>query len=75
LAKIVENWDHNIDPRFKNALTDLTSAVVARGIHLSVISPRKLPFLCRLFTACGGDLEAEKNAGYAKHPSHLVPML
>ncbi len=36
---------------------DLTSLIAARGIHLSVIAARKLPFFCRLFKSSGGDFD------------------
>ena len=31
--------------------------IAERGIHLSVIAARKLPFLCRLFKSAGGDFD------------------
>lgn len=43
-----------------------------RGINLSVISPRKIPTLYKLFEKAGGDLSTSQTKNYAKDPRHLV---
>ena len=43
-----------------------------RGISLSILSPRKIPALFRLFEKAGGDLTASQTKNYAKDPRHLV---
>ena len=52
-------------------LPDLMAAIRSRGIRLSVFSPRKLPFLCRLFNLCGGNF-SEARSFSAADPTHLV---
>lgn len=43
-----------------------------RGISLSILSPRKIPALFRLFEKAGGDLTLSQTKNYAKDPRHLV---
>jgi mediator of RNA polymerase II transcription subunit 25 len=41
-------------------------------VNLSIISPRKIPALFKLFEKGGGDLPASQTKNYAKDPRHLV---
>ncbi|XP_031341690.1 mediator of RNA polymerase II transcription subunit 25-like isoform X2 [Photinus pyralis] len=50
----------------------LAAILQERGINLSVISPRKIPSLYKLFEKAGGDLSASQTKNYAKDPRHLV---
>ncbi|KAJ8943634.1 hypothetical protein NQ318_005635 [Aromia moschata] len=43
-----------------------------KNINLSVISPRKIPSLYKLFEKAGGDLTSSQTKNYAKDPRHLV---
>lgn len=43
-----------------------------KGVHLSIISPRKIPALFKLFEKSGGDLTSFQTKNYAKDPRHLV---
>ncbi|XP_071442630.1 mediator of RNA polymerase II transcription subunit 25 [Hetaerina americana] len=43
-----------------------------RGINLSIMSPRKIPALFKLFDKAGGDLQASQTKNYTKDPRHLV---
>lgn len=43
-----------------------------RSIHLSILSPRKIPALFKLFEKAGGDLQSSQTKNYAKDPRHLV---
>ncbi|KAJ9601081.1 hypothetical protein L9F63_000816, partial [Diploptera punctata] len=43
-----------------------------RGIHLSILSPRKIPALFKLYEKAGGDLQTSQTKNYAKDPRHLV---
>lgn len=43
-----------------------------KSINLSIISPRKIPSLYKLFEKAGGDLTASQTKNYAKDPRHLV---
>nr|XP_018900911.1 PREDICTED: mediator of RNA polymerase II transcription subunit 25 isoform X2 [Bemisia tabaci] len=51
---------------------NLASELVQRGIHLSVVSPRKIPALFKLYEKAGGDLQTSQTKNYAKDPRHLV---
>uniref|UniRef100_T1HXT8 Mediator of RNA polymerase II transcription subunit 25 n=1 Tax=Rhodnius prolixus TaxID=13249 RepID=T1HXT8_RHOPR len=42
------------------------------NVHLSILSPRKIPAMFKLFEKAGGDLSASQNKNYAKDPRHLV---
>ncbi|KAJ8964091.1 hypothetical protein NQ317_004944 [Molorchus minor] len=48
------------------------SHVFWKSINLSVISPRKIPSLYKLFEKGGGDLSSSQTKNYAKDPRHLV---
>lgn len=50
----------------------LAAVLQERGINLSIISPRKIPSLYKLFEKAGGDLSASQTKNYAKDPRHLV---
>lgn len=39
---------------------------------MSIISPRKIPSLYKLFEKAGGDLNMSQTKNYAKDPRHLV---
>lgn len=43
-----------------------------RNINLSILSPRKIPALFKLFEKAGGDLQSSQTKNYAKDPRHLV---
>ncbi|CAG0886248.1 unnamed protein product [Cyprideis torosa] len=52
---------------------DILSAIKKRGIHLSLISPRKIRGLVRIFEETGGDLTANlQTHNFAKDVRHLV---
>ena len=53
-------------------LEDLTTEIQDKGIFLSVIAPRRLGALLKLFEKAGGDLAGAKEKNYAKDPRHLV---
>ena len=46
-------------------LDDLTTEIQDKGIFLSVIAPRRLSALFKLFEKSGGDLAAAKEKTYA----------
>ncbi|KAK5643320.1 hypothetical protein RI129_007165 [Pyrocoelia pectoralis] len=50
----------------------LATILQERGIYLSIISPRKIPSLYKLFEKAGGDLSTSQTKNYAKDPRHLV---
>lgn len=50
----------------------LAGILQERGINLSIISPRKIPALFKLFEKAGGDLSTSQTKNYAKDPRHLV---
>lgn len=39
---------------------------------MSILSPRKIPAIFKLFEKAGGDLNQSQNKNYAKDPRHLV---
>lgn len=43
-----------------------------QNINLSILSPRKIPAIFKLFEKAGGDLTQSQNKNYAKDPRHLV---
>jgi len=53
-------------------LDDLAMEVREKNIFVSVVAPRKLPALFKLYEKCGGDLKSAKEKNYAKDPRHLV---
>ncbi|KAJ8922602.1 hypothetical protein NQ315_007633 [Exocentrus adspersus] len=50
----------------------LAAILQEKNINLSVISPRKIPSLYKLFEKAGGDLTSSQTKNYAKDPRHLV---
>lgn len=50
----------------------LASLMGERGINLSIISPRKIPALFKLYDKAGGDLQLAQNKNYTKDRRHLV---
>ncbi|KAH0811821.1 hypothetical protein GEV33_010975 [Tenebrio molitor] len=50
----------------------LATILQEKSINLSIISPRKIPSLYKLFEKAGGDLSASQTKNYAKDPRHLV---
>ncbi|XP_050304087.1 mediator of RNA polymerase II transcription subunit 25-like isoform X1 [Anthonomus grandis grandis] len=50
----------------------LASILLEKSINLTVISPRKIPPLYKLFEKAGGDLSSSQTKNYAKDPRHLV---
>ncbi|CAG9766643.1 unnamed protein product [Ceutorhynchus assimilis] len=55
----------------KNA-EQLAAILQEKNINLSIISPRKIPPLYKLFEKAGGDLSSSQTKNYAKDPRHLV---
>ncbi|XP_030748029.1 mediator of RNA polymerase II transcription subunit 25-like isoform X2 [Sitophilus oryzae] len=55
----------------KNA-EQLASILQEKNVNLSIISPRKIPPLYKLFEKSGGDLIASQTKNYARDPRHLV---
>merc|ERR1712106_207986 len=53
-------------------LDDLAMDIRDKNICVSVVAPRKLPALFKLYEKCGGDLKSAKEKNYAKDPRHLV---
>ena len=52
---------------------DIIKKITDKNIFLSVISPRKIPQLIRMFTMSGGDLQKHKDSvNYAKDGTQLV---
>ncbi|XP_054259504.1 mediator of RNA polymerase II transcription subunit 25-like [Macrosteles quadrilineatus] len=49
----------------------LAGVLNERNIHLSILSPRKIPALFKLYEKAGGDLPSQTK-NYAKDPRHLV---
>lgn len=43
-----------------------------RQIHFSILSPRKIPDLLKLYEKAGGDLQLAMTKSYAKDCRHLV---
>lgn len=58
---------------YNGLLTDqLISLFNERNIHLSIFSPRKIPFLFKLFEKANGDLKTIFTKNYAKDARHLI---
>jgi len=53
-------------------LDDLTMEIREKNIFVSVVAPRKIPALFKLYEKCGGDLKSAKEKNYSKEPRHLV---
>ena len=54
------------------SMEELCGLLVEQQVHLSIITPRKLPFFYKLYEKCGGDLAAAKEKNYSRDPRHLV---
>ncbi|XP_023012280.2 mediator of RNA polymerase II transcription subunit 25 isoform X2 [Leptinotarsa decemlineata] len=50
----------------------LATILQEKNINFSVVSPRKIPQLYKLFEKAGGDLSSSQTKNYAKDPRHLV---
>ncbi|CAH1159965.1 unnamed protein product [Phaedon cochleariae] len=50
----------------------LATILQEKNINFSVVSPRKIPTLYKLFEKAGGDLTSSQTKNYAKDPRHLV---
>nr|CAD7574221.1 unnamed protein product [Timema californicum] len=55
-----------------HTVDQLAATLQERGIHLSILCPRKIPSLFKLYDKAGGDLQASLIKNYAKDPRHLV---
>ena len=53
-------------------LDDLAMEIKDKGICLSVIAPRKIPALLKLYEKAGGDMKVAKEKNFAQDPRHLV---
>lgn len=55
-----------------NANTDIQSYFYfQKNVHLSIVSPRKIPILIKIFEKAAGDLSS-MNQDFSKDPRHLV---
>ncbi|XP_033217039.1 mediator of RNA polymerase II transcription subunit 25 isoform X2 [Belonocnema kinseyi] len=55
-----------------HTVDQLAPLLQERNINLSILSPRKIPALFKLFEKAGGDLQSSQTKNYAKDPRHLV---
>ncbi|XP_020293068.1 mediator of RNA polymerase II transcription subunit 25 [Pseudomyrmex gracilis] len=55
-----------------HTIEQLATIYQERNINLSILSPRKIPALYKLFEKAGGDLQSSQTKNYAKDPRHLV---
>ncbi|XP_066601474.1 mediator of RNA polymerase II transcription subunit 25-like isoform X2 [Prorops nasuta] len=55
-----------------HTIEQLATLYQERNINLSILSPRKIPALYKLFEKAGGDLQSSQTKNYAKDPRHLV---
>ncbi|XP_040577143.1 mediator of RNA polymerase II transcription subunit 25 isoform X2 [Lepeophtheirus salmonis] len=62
----------NTPPYVGKRMEELLPLFLERSIHLTLLSPRKLPTLVRMFKMAGGDLMLYKEKNYAQDPRHLV---
>lgn len=53
-------------------ITLIIYIIFQRNINISILSPRKIPALYKLFEKAGGDLQSSQTKNYAKDPRHLV---
>lgn len=49
-----------------------TDSFPQNSVNLSILSPRKIPTLFKIFEKAGGDLNNSANKNYSKDPRHLV---
>ncbi|XP_055697270.1 mediator of RNA polymerase II transcription subunit 25 isoform X4 [Phlebotomus papatasi] len=58
---------------YENKTVDqLASIFQEKEINFSILSPRKIPVLFKLFEKSGGDLSSSTSKNYCKDPRHLV---
>lgn len=62
--------DHNLN--INHELYSYKIVLFQRNINLSILSPRKILALFKLFEKAGGDLQSSQTKNYAKDPRHLV---
>ncbi|XP_067215800.1 mediator of RNA polymerase II transcription subunit 25 isoform X2 [Linepithema humile] len=55
-----------------NTIEQIAGIYQERNINISILSPRKIPALYKLFEKAGGDLQSSQTKNYAKDPRHLV---
>ncbi|XP_032691032.1 mediator of RNA polymerase II transcription subunit 25-like [Odontomachus brunneus] len=55
-----------------HTIEQLAAIYQERNINISILSPRKIPALFKLFEKAGGDLQSSQTKNYAKDPRHLV---
>ncbi|XP_011632716.1 mediator of RNA polymerase II transcription subunit 25-like isoform X2 [Pogonomyrmex barbatus] len=55
-----------------HTIEQLAGIYQERNINISILSPRKIPALYKLFEKAGGDLQSSQTKNYAKDPRHLV---
>ncbi|KAL0125267.1 hypothetical protein PUN28_004503 [Cardiocondyla obscurior] len=55
-----------------HTIEQLAAIYQERNINISILSPRKIPALYKLFEKAGGDLQSSQTKNYAKDPRHLV---
>ncbi|XP_025159280.1 mediator of RNA polymerase II transcription subunit 25 isoform X3 [Harpegnathos saltator] len=55
-----------------HTIEQLATIYQERNINISILSPRKIPALFKLFEKAGGDLQSSQKKNYAKDPRHLV---
>lgn len=55
-----------------HTIEQLATIYQERNINISILSPRKIPALYKLFEKAGGDLQSSQTKNYAKDPRHLV---
>ncbi|KAF6199713.1 hypothetical protein GE061_006011 [Apolygus lucorum] len=67
LMPVMENQNYT-----GNTAEQMAALLNEKGVHLSVLSPRKIPALYKLFEKSGGDLGACQTKNYAKDPRNLV---
>ncbi|CAB0020240.1 unnamed protein product [Nesidiocoris tenuis] len=67
LMPVMENQSYT-----GNTSEQMASILSEKGINLSILSPRKIPALYKLFEKSGGDLSACQTKNYAKDPRNLV---
>lgn len=54
------------------SITIFTIFLSQKNINLSILSPRKIPILIKIFEKADGDMSSLTNKNYSKDPRHLV---
>ncbi|XP_014291430.1 mediator of RNA polymerase II transcription subunit 25 isoform X2 [Halyomorpha halys] len=67
MMPVIENQSY-----IGNTAEQLATIFSEKNVHLSIISPRKIPLMFKLFEKAGGDLTTSQTKNYAKDPRHLV---